>query len=174
MRSVNASAAFCVTPMGVTPDGRCCAEPLAGERYIGNPLFVNQIFLARSLKSGQRVLPSCTIRHGPRIPTPLLAGQTYPSVVAFQPMYLPSTGMPQGHYASFQAAAEELELIVVVRNTNPRSKMWIERGYPPKPMTIKCHTSKKTGKVTAVTPAEIAQCRTAGFYVIDADGVARR
>lgn len=89
-------------------------------------------------------------------------------------MYLPSTGMPQGHYASFQAAAEELELIIVVRNTNPRSKTWIERGYPPKPMTIKCHTSKKTGKVTAVTPAEIAQCRTAGFYVIDSDCVARK
>ena len=89
-------------------------------------------------------------------------------------MYLPSTGMPQGHYASFQAAAEELELIVVVRNTNPRSKMWIERGYPPKPMTVKCHTSKKTGKVTAVTPSEIADCRTAGFYVIDSDSVARR
>jgi len=103
-----------------------------------------------------------------------LAGQTEPSVVAFRVMYLPSTGMPQGHYASFQAAAEELELIIVVRNTNPRSKMWIERGYPPKPMTIKCHTSKKTGKVTAVTAAEIAQCRTAGFYVIDSDCIARR
>ncbi len=82
--------------------------------------------------------------------------------------------MPQGHFASFQAAAEELGLIVVVRNTNPRSKTWIERGYPPKPMTIKCHTSKKTGKVTAVNAAEIAACRAAGYYVIDSDGVARR
>ena len=89
-------------------------------------------------------------------------------------MYLPSTGMPQGHFASFQAAAEELGLIIVVRNTNPRSKPWIEKGYPPKPMTIKCHTSKKTGKVTAVDSAEIAQCRAAGFYVIDPDTVARR
>lgn len=89
-------------------------------------------------------------------------------------MYLPSTGMPEGHFASFQAAAEELGLIIVVRNTNPRSKPWIEKGYPPKPVTIKCHTSAKTGKVTATNSAEIAQCRAAGFYVIDPDGIARR
>lgn len=82
--------------------------------------------------------------------------------------------MPPGHFASFQAVAQELGLIVVVRNTNPRSTQWIERGYPPKPVTIKCHTSKKTGKVTATTGKEIADCRAAGFYVIDPDGVARR
>jgi hypothetical protein len=89
-------------------------------------------------------------------------------------MYLPSTGMPPDHFTSFQAAAQELGLIIIVRNTNQKSRQWIEKGYPPKPMTIKCHTSSKTGKVTATTPAEVAQCRAAGFYVLDSDGVARR
>ena len=89
-------------------------------------------------------------------------------------MYLPSTGMTPGHFASFQAAAQELGLIVIVRNTNPRSTPWIAKGYPPKPMTIKCHTSETTGKVTAANPAEVAECRAAGFYVIDKDGIAQR
>jgi hypothetical protein len=88
-------------------------------------------------------------------------------------MYLPSSGMPSTHFDQFLFAADKTKLIIIVRNTNPKSKIWIELGYPPKPPTIKCHTSKKTGKVTAVTPQEVTDCRTAKFYVIDADGVAR-
>jgi hypothetical protein len=89
-------------------------------------------------------------------------------------MYLPSSGMPLRHFEQFQFVADASGLIVIVRNTNPKSTFWIERGYPPKPKEIECHTSKKTGKVTAVSPGEVSACRAANFYVIDADGVARR
>jgi hypothetical protein len=89
-------------------------------------------------------------------------------------MYLPSSGMPRRHFDQFQLVAQELGLIIIVRNTNPKSTLWIERGYPPKPVTIKYHTSEKTGKVTAANPAEVNACRAANFYVIDADGIARR
>jgi len=82
--------------------------------------------------------------------------------------------MPSQHFDQFLRVADESGLIIIVRNTNPKSKVWIERGYPPKPMNIKCHTSKKTGKVTAVNPGEVSACRAANFYVIDADGIARR
>jgi hypothetical protein len=89
-------------------------------------------------------------------------------------MYLPSSGMPSQHFEQFQFVADHSQLIIIVRNTNPKSKFWIERGYPPKPKEIKCHTGKKTGKVTAVSPEEVRACCAAYFYVIDADGIARR
>jgi hypothetical protein len=89
-------------------------------------------------------------------------------------MYLPSSGIPSTHFDQFLFAADKTGLIIIVRDTNPKSKFWIELGYPPKPKEVKCHTSKKTGKVTAVTPEEVAACRRANFYVIDADAVARR
>jgi hypothetical protein len=82
--------------------------------------------------------------------------------------------MSSQHFEQFQFVADHSQLIVIVRNTNPKSKFWIERGYPPKPKEIKCHTSKRTGKVTAVSSEEVSAWRAANFYVIDADGVARR
>ena len=60
-----------------------------------------------------------------------------------------------------------------MRLTNPKSTPWIERGYPPKPITIKAHTSKITGIVTAADAGEISAARRAGFFVIDADLVLR-
>ena len=87
---------------------------------------------------------------------------------------MPSSGMPRPHFDQFQLVAQELGRIIIVRNTNPKSSCWIERGYPPKPKDIKCHTSKKTGKVTAVSREEVSACRAANFYVIDADSIARR
>jgi len=89
-------------------------------------------------------------------------------------MYVPSSGMPRSHFDQFQRAAQELGLCIVVRNTNPKSTIWIERGHPPKPISLKCHTSRKTGKVTAAREEEIRACRAAQFFVIDADGIARR
>jgi hypothetical protein len=89
-------------------------------------------------------------------------------------MYAPSSGMPSSHFDHFQYAAQRLGLCIIVRNTNPKSSIWIERGYPPKPISVKCHTSKKTGKVTAANEEEIRACGAAQFFVIDADGIARR
>ncbi len=82
--------------------------------------------------------------------------------------------MTPQHFSAFQRVATQLSRIIVVRNTNPKSTQWIAKGYPPKPMSIKSHTSRRTGKVTAANPAEIDTAQRAGFYVIAADGTARR
>ncbi|MGH7935977.1 MAG: hypothetical protein ACREF8_03095 [Chthoniobacterales bacterium] len=89
--------------------------------------------------------------------------------------YLPSSGITMAHFQVFQSVAQRLNRIIVARNTNTKSTYWIERGYPPKPKVLEAlHTDEKTGKVTATNPTEIAAARTAGFYVIDGDGIARR
>ncbi len=86
---------------------------------------------------------------------------------------LKTLGMAPAHFEAFKQVASQLTRIIVVRNTNEKLTPWIIKGYPPKPMSIKCHTSKTTGKVTAVNQNEINTCRMAGFYVIDQDGIAR-
>jgi hypothetical protein len=88
--------------------------------------------------------------------------------------YLGSSGMTPDHFSVFQHVAGQVKLIVVVRNTNRKSTPWIAKGYPPKPISIKSHTSDKTGKVTAANAAEIQIAQAAGFYVLGADGIARR
>ncbi len=82
-------------------------------------------------------------------------------------------GLTPTHYRLFQLAARMHNRIIAVRNTNPLSTGWIERGYPAKPIAIKAHTSKTTGIVTAANPGEAQAARTFGYYVVDADGVAR-
>lgn len=89
--------------------------------------------------------------------------------------YLPSSGITQAHFLIFQDVARRLNRIIVVRNTNVRSTPWIDKRYPPKPKVLEpLHTGERTGKVTATNPTERALARSAGFYVIDDDGVARR
>lgn len=82
--------------------------------------------------------------------------------------------MTQAHFTAFQQAAQEAQVMAVVRNTNTVSTRLIENGCPGKPLTIKFHTSETTGVVTAGTPAEIATARQLGYYVVDADHIARR
>ena len=91
--------------------------------------------------------------------------------------YLPSSGITAGHFRVFQTVASRPNRLraIVVRNTNTRSTRWIDKGYPPKPKVLEpLHTDEKTGKVTATDATQIAMARSAGFYVIDLDGVARR
>jgi len=89
--------------------------------------------------------------------------------------YLSSSGITPAHFAIFQGVAQHLKRIIVVRNTNTKSTMWIAQGYPPKPKTLEfLHTSVRTGKVTVKDENEKRKARQEGFYVIDADGIARR
>ena len=88
--------------------------------------------------------------------------------------YIEESGITFPHYGIFEQAANALQRVIIVRNTNTLStRPWIERGYPPKPRSIKIHTSHTTGKVTCVNPDEFTKARAAGFYVIDSDGFAR-
>jgi len=87
--------------------------------------------------------------------------------------YIPESGITFTHYGIFEQAAHALNRVIIARNTNVKSTPWIAEGYPPKPRTIKIHTSKDTGKVTCGNTDEVTKARAAGFYVIDADGMAR-
>jgi Anthrax toxin LF subunit len=79
--------------------------------------------------------------------------------------YLGSSGMTPDHFSVFQLVAGQVKLIVVVRNTNRKSTPWIAKGYPPKPISIKSHTSDKTGKVTAAKGRNITLVTSNGAVV---------
>lgn len=89
--------------------------------------------------------------------------------------YVPASGITPAHFGVFQRVASQLNRIIIVRNTNTKSTHWIELGYPPKPKSLEAlHTSDKTGKVTALNESERQLARMHGFYVLEADGLARR
>lgn len=82
-------------------------------------------------------------------------------------------GFTPSHYRVFQWVAKVENRIIAVRNTNPLSTPWIEKGFPAKPLDIKAHTSKTTGIVTSANATETQAARAAGYYVVDADGIPR-
>lgn len=84
--------------------------------------------------------------------------------------FVPESGMTQEHFERFQEAAQEEQVIALVRHTNLKSTELIRRGCPGKPMSIKIHTSDVTGVVTASTPDEIAQARGEGYLVVEPGG----
>ena len=88
--------------------------------------------------------------------------------------YMPETGMTRPHFDSFRKAAQEEQVIAIVRNTNPKSTRLIELGCPGKSVELKMSTSGRTGVVTATNNAEVEAARRLGHYVVDNDGVARR
>jgi hypothetical protein len=88
--------------------------------------------------------------------------------------FIPQTGMTQGHFGAFKAAAKEADVIAVVRNTNPASAKLIEKGCPGKPLHFKFHTSDRTGVVMAETADDIRKAHQHGYFIVDPDGVARR
>lgn len=88
--------------------------------------------------------------------------------------YIPQTGMPQGHFNAFSAAAKEQNVIAVVRNTNPASVKLIEQGCPGKPMHFKFNTSPSSGIVMAEKEADVAIAHAQRHFVVEADLVARR
>jgi hypothetical protein len=88
--------------------------------------------------------------------------------------YIPESGMTPAHFTTVQQAAQSQQVIAVVRLTNTASTPLIAKGCPGKPMTIKSNTDARTGVVTAANPAEIKTAYQTGYYVVDADLVARR
>jgi len=92
---------------------------------------------------------------------------------------LERSGITPGHLKVFQQVAQRMNRIIAVRSTNPASTPWIERGFPGKPLAIKIKTSKVTGIVTAVeengalSVKDMITARSKGYYVVDADLVAR-
>jgi hypothetical protein len=88
--------------------------------------------------------------------------------------WIPKSGMTKPHFEAFQEVAERQNVIAIVRNTNERSTRLIEMGCPGKPFAIKFHTSEKTGVVVASNAKELKIAYEQRYFVVDADGVARR
>ncbi len=88
--------------------------------------------------------------------------------------YIPASGMTALHFKTVQDVAQVQGVIAIVRNTNTASTPLIQKGCPGKPMTIESHTDSATGVVTAANSNEIKAAYQAGYFVVEADGVARR
>ena len=70
-------------------------------------------------------------------------------------------GMPANHFRAFLRAAANPNRprIIMVRQTNPRSVRWIQKGFPAKPKEIKMKTSKQTGIVTCQDIGEVGKAQ---------------
>jgi hypothetical protein len=87
--------------------------------------------------------------------------------------FVAESGITEDHFKKFQEAAQEEQVIALVRHTNRKSTELIKKGCPGKPLNIKFHTSDTTGVVTAANSAEVNTARDAGYLVVDADRLAR-
>jgi hypothetical protein len=84
------------------------------------------------------------------------------------------SGMTETDFKIVQDVAEQMGVVIIVRNTNQASTPLIAAGCPGKGMDLSfLHTGERTGVVTAVTPDEVRTARNLGYFVLDADLVAR-
>jgi len=81
--------------------------------------------------------------------------------------FIPESGMTEEHFQKFQEAAQEEQVVVLVRNTNLKSTDLIKRGCPGKPKGIDFHTSERTGVVTARTENEKNLAQEKGYFVVE-------
>jgi hypothetical protein len=152
-----------------------------------DPWIFDVIFIGKGLADlgvamGRRILKSLVRRTAVRGGTRVFAGATRELAeeiaersAKFAPApYDPRSGMTQQHFRFFQEAAEETQTVAVVRNTSLKCMKLIEFGCPGKPLQIKFNTSPQTGVVSARNAADIQTAYKQGYYVIDADRVARR
>lgn len=77
-------------------------------------------------------------------------------------------GMTAEHFMVLQRVADELGLIIGVRNTNPNSTWLIKMGAAAKPFGMNSHTSPTTGVVTVLNAAEKAEAlnHSNGLYYV--------
>lgn len=88
--------------------------------------------------------------------------------------YDKAMGIPSEHYDAMAAAARETDVIAIFRANKDVAIPLIRKGSPGKPMIFKFKTSKDTGVLTAQTADDIALVEKHGYFLMGADGVARR
>jgi len=88
--------------------------------------------------------------------------------------YIPRSGMTPEHFRVIQQAAQRLQVDIIMRLTNTASTPLIELGCPGKPLEVKASTDPRTGVATCKKPGEFKAAYDSGYYVVDADLVARR
>jgi len=82
--------------------------------------------------------------------------------------------MTPEHFRVIQQAAQRLQVDIIMRLTNTASTPLIELGCPGKPLEVKASTDPRTGVATCKKPGEFKAAYDSGYYVVDADLVARR
>lgn len=88
--------------------------------------------------------------------------------------YIRDSGIPKGHFNAFKAAAKEQKVIVVVRNTNPKSLELIEKyKCPPKGKNLENIASTKSSSQGIVMAEDVKAVRARGYAVVDENLVAR-
>jgi hypothetical protein len=82
-------------------------------------------------------------------------------------------GMLPEHFEAVRKVAQQMNVIIAFRITNPLAAQWIRLGFPGKPISVKAKSSKTTGIVTTATLSEALEAHQAGYYIVDAAGVPR-
>ncbi len=88
--------------------------------------------------------------------------------------YDPRMGIPPEHLDAMIAAAKEANVIPIFRANKAAAIPWIRQGAHGKPMWAKFKTSSETGILTAKNAGEAAAANMNGYYVVGADGIARK
>ncbi|MCA9139201.1 MAG: hypothetical protein KDB00_20650 [Planctomycetales bacterium] len=135
-----------VSAVELTYSARCEADLEKASKHLANFIAVVGVaaFMALIAKGAKR--------YGPKIRN--LKGIIKAATAA-------DAGMPPNHFRAFLRAAANPNRprIIMVRQTNPKSVRWIQKGFPAKPKEIKMKTSKQTGIVTCDNTAEVAKAR---------------
>ena len=88
--------------------------------------------------------------------------------------YVRESGMPRDHFRFTQQVAREQRSIAIVRNTNNASTPNIARGCAAKKLSIKANTNEFGVVNVGMNKAHARAAIDEGYYIVDADGVARR
>ena len=113
------------------------------------------------------------INNRPNIHSPMGSGRPGQFKVG---NYFRESGIPKPHFEVFRSAARTEKRVALVRPTKAASMQLIEKGAPAKGMDlskagIKC--SPQTGVATTNGKGQAQAARKLGYFVVDADGVAR-
>ncbi|MEW4563145.1 hypothetical protein AB1K70_11500 [Bremerella sp. JC770] len=88
--------------------------------------------------------------------------------------YIRESGITKAHFNGFKAVAKEQKVIVVVRNTNPKSLDLIEtHKCPPKAKNLEGIASTKTSDQGIVMAENVKAVQARGYAVVDDKLVAR-
>jgi hypothetical protein len=86
-------------------------------------------------------------------------------------------GIPRKHLAAMAQAAKETNVVAVFRANKQAAIELIERGAVGKPKSLSIpgfKSSPQTGVLTAAAPDQVAVATRNGYFLVEADGVARR
>jgi hypothetical protein len=86
----------------------------------------------------------------------------------------PRMGIPESHFKAMVEAAGEVDSILIFRANKQAAVELIRRGAPGKPKFFEFKTSPRTGVLTTTSPDEVKIAWRHEYFVVDADGVARR